>query len=235
MPEGEHRAALGELRVEGRTLSGTVMRYGEVSPSHRERFEPGAFRMAESVVLDLAHNREKALAWSPGGGLELVDGDGSLELTAELPPIPAADRALDEIRAGKNDGPHRSNSVPMKESRVDGGMRVIEEAELSRRRRFVARPSYAGLARRSAGEGEAHMALTEAQLGAITATVAARIRGSILGREATAAGTVEMEIAGAAVAFCHDIAPAAPEAILREASDQIGRMALRQPTARRRA
>ena len=34
----ERRPSATELRVEGRKLSGTVMRYGEVSPSHRERF-----------------------------------------------------------------------------------------------------------------------------------------------------------------------------------------------------
>ena len=38
----ERRAAIGEIRVEGRKLTGVVMRYGEVSPSHKERFEPGA-------------------------------------------------------------------------------------------------------------------------------------------------------------------------------------------------
>ena len=61
------------------------------------------------------------------------------------------------------------------------------------------------------------MALSESDLAAITSTVASRITGSILGRE-DAGSLVEMEIAGAAVSFCSDIAPAAPEAILREAS-----------------
>ena len=88
MPDVERRAALGEIRVEGRRLSGTVLRYGEVSPTHKERFEPGSLRMAGAVHLDLFHDRERVVAYSPGGGLELRDGDGSLELTAELPPIP---------------------------------------------------------------------------------------------------------------------------------------------------
>lgn len=38
----EHRAG-AEFRVAGRTLSGTVLRYGDLSPEHRERFAPGAF------------------------------------------------------------------------------------------------------------------------------------------------------------------------------------------------
>ena len=117
------------------------MKYGEVSASHRERFEPGAFRMADSVVLDLAHNREKALAWSPGGGLELSDRGEALELTAELPPIAAADRALDEIRAGTATGLSVEFRA-LKESHING-VRVIEEAELSGVG-IVSRPSYEG-------------------------------------------------------------------------------------------
>ena len=62
------------------------------------------------------------------------------------------------------------------------------------------------------------MALTEPQLAALTSAVAARITGTVLGREASSASTTEIEIAGAAVIFCNQVAPNAPEAILREAS-----------------
>ena len=62
------------------------------------------------------------------------------------------------------------------------------------------------------------MALTESQLATMTSAVAARITGTILGREASTVSTVEVEIAGAAVVFCNEIAPNAPEAILREAA-----------------
>ena len=62
------------------------------------------------------------------------------------------------------------------------------------------------------------MALTDAQLAAITTRVAARTAGTVLGREDASVTTALTEIAGAAVAFCHDIAPDAPEATLREAS-----------------
>ena len=62
------------------------------------------------------------------------------------------------------------------------------------------------------------MALTEPQLATLTATVARRIAGTVLGREVLKGGSVEAEIAGAAVIFCCDVAPDAPEAILREAS-----------------
>ena len=137
----ERRAALCEIRVEGRRLTGVVMKYGEVSPSHRERFEPGSLRLAESVLLDLSHDRERAVAWHPGGGLELVDRGEALEMSAEVPPIPAGDRALEEIRTGKVTGLSVEFQA-VKESRV-GGVRVIEEALLTGVA-IVARPSYEG-------------------------------------------------------------------------------------------
>ena len=141
MAEVERRAALGEIRVEGRKLTGVVMRYGEVSPSHKERFAPGSLRMADAVHLDLNHDRERAVAWHPGGGLELRDEDGAMILSAELPPIPAADRALDEIRSGKTAGLSVEFRA-VKESRSEG-VRVIEDAILSGVG-LVAQPSYAG-------------------------------------------------------------------------------------------
>ena len=125
----ERRQGATELRVEGRRLSGTVMRYGEVSPSHRERFEPGSLRMAESVHLDLHHDVERAVAWHPGGGLTLDNGRAALTMTAELPPIPAADHALDEIRSGAVGG-LSVEFRPLKERR-DADVRVIEDAVLS--------------------------------------------------------------------------------------------------------
>ena len=141
MAEVERRAALGEIRVEGRKLTGTVMRYGEVSPTHKERFAPGSIRMAGPVHLDLNHDRERVVAYSPGGGLELTDRGEALELSAELPPIPGADRALDDIRTGKANGLSVEFRA-IKESRVDG-VRVIEEAELSGIG-IVGMPSYLG-------------------------------------------------------------------------------------------
>ena len=128
-----------ELRLEGRKLTGTVMRYGDVSPTHRERFEPGSLRMAAAVPLNLFHDAERAIAWMPGGGLDLVDGEAALELAAELPPIPAADRALAEIRAGRATG--LSVEFHAMKERRDGEVRVIESAEL-RGVGLVGKPSY---------------------------------------------------------------------------------------------
>ena len=123
------RRYTAELRAEGRRLSGVVMKYGDVSPSHRERFEPGALRLADSVHLDLHHDVERAVAWHPGGGLTLACGRDALTMRAELPPIPAADRALDDIRAGKVNG--LSIEFRAVRERQESGVRVIEAAILS--------------------------------------------------------------------------------------------------------
>ena len=123
------RRYTAELRAEGRKLSGTVMRYGDISPSHRERFEPGSLRMAAAVHLDLHHDPERAVAWHPGGGLALANGRDALTMRAELPPIPAADRALAEIRGGRAGG--LSVEFRVVRERDESGIRVIEAAELS--------------------------------------------------------------------------------------------------------
>ena len=39
------RRSVGEFRAEGRRLSGVVMKYGDISPFHRERFLPGSLRV----------------------------------------------------------------------------------------------------------------------------------------------------------------------------------------------
>ena len=118
-----------EFRAEGRRLSGTVLAYGDTSPSHRERFEPGSIRMANAIPLNLRHDTERAVAWYPGGGLRLDDGSDALRMTAELPPLPAADRALDEVRAGKLAG-LSVEFISNRETRQDG-LRIIQDAFLS--------------------------------------------------------------------------------------------------------
>ena len=139
--EFERRLSGLELRAEGRRLSGVVMKYGDVSPSHRERFEPGALRMADSLHLDLFHDPERAIAWAPGGGLVLANGRDALTMHAELPPIPAADRALAEIKAGRVDG--LSCEFRAVRERQDAGIRVIEDAILFGIA-IVKAPSYGG-------------------------------------------------------------------------------------------
>ena len=97
--------------------------------------------MAAAVHLDLYHDRERVIAYLPGGGLELSEADGALELAAELPPIPAADRALEEIRTGTTTG--LSVEFRCIEDRREGGIRIISAAEL-RGVGLVKAPSYHG-------------------------------------------------------------------------------------------
>ena len=78
--------------------------------------------------LDLFHDPERAVAWHPGGGLTLANGRETLTMLAELPPLPAADRALAEIRGGQIGGLSvEFNAV--RETR-EAGLRVIQEAVL---------------------------------------------------------------------------------------------------------
>ena len=135
------RRYTAELRAEGRRLTGVVMKYGDVSPSHRERFEPGALRMAESIHLDWNHDPERAVAWFPGGGLAIENGRDSVTMRAELPPIPAADKAIAEIKAGRANG--LSVEFRAVKERRDGDIRVIEDAILSGIG-IVKAPSYGG-------------------------------------------------------------------------------------------
>ena len=100
-----------------------------MSPSHRERFERGSLRLAEAVPLNLFHDAERAIAWHPGGGLELRQDADAMHLTATLPPIPAADRALALVRAGEATG--LSLEFHSEAERRDGAIRVIEAARLS--------------------------------------------------------------------------------------------------------
>ena len=97
--------------------------------------------MAEAVHLDLYHDREKVIAYHPGGGLAIAGEGDAVELAADLPHIPAADRALDEIRSGKTTG--LSIEFRALKERREAGIRVIEEAVLSGVA-LVRSPSYLG-------------------------------------------------------------------------------------------
>ncbi|MDE0378661.1 MAG: HK97 family phage prohead protease [Rhodospirillales bacterium] len=124
----ERRDIATELRAEGRRLSGTVIAYGDVAPSWRERFEPGALRMASAVSLNIEHDRLRAVAWTPGGGLDLEDSEEALRMVAEIPPIPAGDVALELVRRGVAKG--LSIGFHAEAERREAGLRVIERAEL---------------------------------------------------------------------------------------------------------
>ena len=122
MAAPEHRAGC-EFRVAGRTLSGTVLRYGDVSPSFRERFVPGAFAPVRAVPLNLQHDSRMVVL--DAGEFVLADGPRALSIRADLPPDSAA---MQLVKRGALNG--FSVEFHAKAERREGGVRVIERADL---------------------------------------------------------------------------------------------------------
>ena len=118
----EHRAGC-EFRVVGRTLSGTAMRYGDISPDFNERFVPGAFGEVRGVDLNLQHDPAVVVA----RGVSLTDTAVALRVSATLPEGSAA-LALVRRRA------LNAFSIEFRataERRDAAGVRVVERAELT--------------------------------------------------------------------------------------------------------
>ena len=121
----ERRAGLN-FHVQGRTVSGTALRYGDVADmgAFREMFVAGAFNPIGSVALNLQHDESRVLA-KTGAGLVLADGPRSLEVRAEL--TGKAEHEL--VRRGTLRG--FSIEFRAKNQRYEGGTRIIESAELT--------------------------------------------------------------------------------------------------------
>ena len=121
-PVSEFRAG-GEFRVSGRTLQGTVIRYGDIEPDRRERFESGAFAPVPPVPLNLQH--DPGMVISEAGEYDLQDTPAALEISAVLGERSAA---LKLVRRKALTG----FSVEFKalRERRDSGNRVIEAARL---------------------------------------------------------------------------------------------------------
>ena len=137
--EFEHLLVGDEVRAEGRVLSGTVLVYGDRAHSRRELFEPGSLELADAVGLNLGHDRSRILAWAPDGGLELSDEDDAMRMTAKLPPLPFADKVLQDVAAGNRNG--LSVEFRAIKERVENGVRIIEKA-LLRGVGIVSAPDY---------------------------------------------------------------------------------------------
>lgn len=119
-----------ELRVEGRRLLGTVIRYGEVGdPGFPEAFERGAFRgRANDVLLNVHHDRKQLIARAPGT-LTLHDGPTELRMEAALPSTRLADDVITLVRARVLVG--LSVGFQALRERMDAAdVRIIERARL---------------------------------------------------------------------------------------------------------
>lgn len=117
------RRAGGEVRVAGRTLTGTAMRYGDVSPDFRERFEPGAFGEVRPVPLNLQHDSGIVLA----PAVSLTNSPEALRVRATLPEGSGV-LALVRRRALSA---FSVEFKPTREHRDAAGVRVVERATLT--------------------------------------------------------------------------------------------------------
>ena len=117
----EHRAGC-EFRVQGRTLSGVAMRYGDVSPDFRERFLPGAFGEVRSLPVNLQHDPGIVVA----ADALLADSPRELRVRADLPEGSAA---LALVKRGALNG--FSIEFHAKAERREAGVRVVERADLT--------------------------------------------------------------------------------------------------------
>ena len=131
-----------ELRASGRRLEGTILKYGEISPNHRERFVPGAFSPwirglpAGSIIATI---RLGSWPIPKGEDSPLRDSPEALLLEAELPALPLSERALGEIASGALQG--LSIEFHAESESREGNIRVVEKADLAGIG-LVASPSY---------------------------------------------------------------------------------------------
>jgi len=118
-------------------LSGTLLTYGEISPSHRELFEPGALSWPDAgIVLNRQHNRGIPIMRV----MPQLDGN-RVVLNAPLPDTLAGRDAAQEVR----DGLFRGLSVEFNALRdmYRNGVRHVQKAVL-RGAGLVTDPSYTG-------------------------------------------------------------------------------------------
>ena len=128
MSELEYRYSA--VSLEGKTLRGIVMKYGEISTGapRPERFIPGAFEY-QDVILNVQHERGRPIARTDGGGLHLIDSQEALTMRADLPETREGADTLELVRKSIL----RGLSVEFRaiSERYEAGVRVIEKALLS--------------------------------------------------------------------------------------------------------
>ena len=134
-----------ELRVSGRTISGTVVEYGDVADmgAFRERFEVGAFGDVSQLdtTLNILHRQDRLVGRTGGGGVVFRDTPGALLMSATMPATRDGDDALELVRSGVL----RGLSVEFRaiRDRFVGDLREIGRAVLDGLG-LVDRPAYAG-------------------------------------------------------------------------------------------
>ena len=134
-----------EIRAdkEGRRVTGTVVRYGDVADiagMFKEVFTAGALR-AEDVTLNAFHERSQLLARTGGGGLTLRDSATAMEFEAEIPDTTNGNDVLTLVRNRVLRGASVEMAVREDEWKDGGRQRIIRQADLYGVA-LVARPAY---------------------------------------------------------------------------------------------
>ena len=129
----------------GRTLLGTVVKYGDIStatPVGGEQFLSGAFGDVSGLdtILNMQHDRRRPLARTGGGGLVLTDSDERLRIEATLPETRDGDDALELVEKGVLRG--FSTEFISRQESDKNGVRSISQAALPAIG-LVDRPAYA--------------------------------------------------------------------------------------------
>ena len=129
-----------EIRVQGRRLLGTVVRYGAPGESGMETFQAGAFAGGglDDVMLNLQHQRGRMLARHPGT-MTLRDGPEALTMEAALPETRDCDDVLALVKSRVIVG--LSVGFVALSERWERDVRIIERATLDHVA-VVDRPSY---------------------------------------------------------------------------------------------
>ena len=93
-----------ELRVSGRTISGTVVRYGDTADigAFREMFLPGALGLAAQldVTPNVMHQAGRMVGRTGGGGVVFRDTPSALLMSATMPTTREGDDALTLVSNG---------------------------------------------------------------------------------------------------------------------------------------
>ena len=147
---------LEEARADGSPgrIVGTVIRYGEVTRRTvhgAERIAAGAFEPIGDVIANAQHQRDRPLARTGGGGLELRDGPDELTAIIDLPDTREAADVATLIRSNVL----RGLSVEMRVTADSwqGDLRTVTAAELSGIG-IVDRPAYAMSTAKAEARGE---------------------------------------------------------------------------------
>ena len=130
------RRFIAGLTVDGRTLTGRALRYGDTAEIQtgfgvkRETFARGAFGNVSKLdtTLDLMHAPERRIARTQGGGLTLTQDGDDILLAATLPETRDASDTLALVRSGVLRG--YSIEFSTERDRWEGDLRVIEAAGL---------------------------------------------------------------------------------------------------------